>query len=154
WLIDATSIAPGVFGVQARADSVASPWVNRGQGVWAVRLPGAMLDGEGDVTRDDALHDESRHQFDNRKEEPTMYSIVVQERFCPNCGVRRTVRWAGSSTLFCFNCHTQWNEPPAASHLAAQPPLADPAGDSELRGPNAYRAVIIGGIQAEWAHDH
>jgi ribosomal protein L37AE/L43A len=37
--------------------------------------------------------------------------IVIQERRCPRCGNRRTVRRGSSSRSFCFNCRYGWTVP-------------------------------------------
>ena len=34
--------------------------------------------------------------------------IIVQERSCPRCGIRRTVRIGTLKVAFCFNCRLGW----------------------------------------------
>jgi hypothetical protein len=40
-----------------------------------------------------------------------MNSIVIQERTCPRCGIRRTIRFGQQAASFCFNCRLQWGGP-------------------------------------------
>jgi ribosomal protein L37AE/L43A len=35
---------------------------------------------------------------------------VIQERRCPRCAIKRTLRLA-HGTSFCFNCRSQWEAP-------------------------------------------
>jgi len=94
-----------------------------------------------------------------------MNSIVIQQRLCPRCGIRRTAQLGRSSTSLCFNCHLKWDAAQSAGSLAARPPLAHPfstselqlaypVGGSELPRLKAYRAAICGGIHTDWPHDH
>jgi hypothetical protein len=41
-----------------------------------------------------------------------MNGATIQERTCPRCAIRRTVRIAGSS--FCHNCRLHWHDAPNA----------------------------------------
>ena len=94
-----------------------------------------------------------------------MNSIVIQQRLCPRCGIRRTAQLGRSSTSLCFNCRLKWDAAQAASGPAARPPLAHPfsapelqlacpVGGSELQRLKARRAAICGGIHIDWPHDH
>jgi hypothetical protein len=37
-----------------------------------------------------------------------MHSMTIQERLCPRCGIRRTVRLGRPRIAFCFNCRLRW----------------------------------------------
>jgi hypothetical protein len=73
--------------------------------------------------------------------------IIIQERACPRCAHRRTVRVGNSARLFCFNCRHAW----AASdeHILQAPwPALDsyvfqPAELARLR---MYRAAVRAGF--------
>jgi len=37
-----------------------------------------------------------------------MHSMTIQERSCPRCGIRRTVRLGCSTPSLCLNCRLHW----------------------------------------------
>jgi hypothetical protein len=49
-----------------------------------------------------------------------MNGATIQERPCPRCAIRRTVRIAGTS--FCHNCHLQWEGASGAAFLPRPEP--------------------------------
>ena len=36
---------------------------------------------------------------------------MIQERRCPRCGIRRTVRMGRTRVALCFNCRFHWTVP-------------------------------------------
>jgi hypothetical protein len=76
--------------------------------------------------------------------------ILIQERACPRCTIRRTARLA-YGTFFCFNCRLQW--PTRAA--PAPPPVGTPSPQHVL-GPDAlarlamYRAAVRAGFYSDW----
>jgi hypothetical protein len=79
---------------------------------------------------------------------------VVQERSCPRCAIRRTVRLADGSS-FCFNCRHQWpTQQVAGDHtgrgLAAPSPPPEPFGLTERARLAIYRAAVRAGFYSDW----
>ncbi len=84
-----------------------------------------------------------------------MNSIVIQERMCPRCRIRRTVRLGCSTLSLCFNCHLQFGSGPT-SGLALPQPAAYPAypfSDRELARLQTYRAAVHSGFYSDRAVD-
>jgi hypothetical protein len=77
-----------------------------------------------------------------------MYGTTIQERSCPRCGIRRTVRLGLSTTSFCFNCRFGWG--PGAVLVA---PRGDtyPFTPTEFKRLTAYRDAIRAGLYQEWS---
>lgn len=72
--------------------------------------------------------------------------MIIEERGCPRCRIRRTVR-VHSSTSLCMNCKLQW--PPSAL------PLEQSKAEliftmTERRRLMIYRAAITAGMYSEF----
>jgi hypothetical protein len=65
-----------------------------------------------------------------------MQSLVIEQRACPRCQIRRTVRLARTS--FCFNCRWTWGATASADSYAF--------GHEELARLRAYRDAIRNGF--------
>jgi hypothetical protein len=63
--------------------------------------------------------------------------IIIQERACPRCANRRTVRVGSLARLFCFNCRHAW---------AAADSIQFPFTPAELQRLKAYRAAVRAGF--------
>jgi hypothetical protein len=68
---------------------------------------------------------------------------TIQERPCPRCAIRRTVRLAGSS--FCHNCHLHWYGASGAACLPRAKP-ADTFSAQETARLTIYRAAVRAGF--------
>jgi hypothetical protein len=79
--------------------------------------------------------------------------ILIQERACPRCGIRRTARLAygTSGTSFCFNCRLQWptREAPV-SHPVGTPSPQHVLGPDALARLAVYRAAVRAGFYSDW----
>jgi hypothetical protein len=66
---------------------------------------------------------------------------VIQERSCPRCAIRRTVR-LGRGLALCFNCRYHWDAHPL-------PPAEqfDAAARARLV---SYRAAVRAGFYTDW----
>jgi hypothetical protein len=70
-------------------------------------------------------------------------TLVVQERACPRCATKRTVRIGTSATSFCFNCRTRWSGGSVAS--PARPVLEA----AVQRRWEIYRAAVRAGFYTD-----
>ena len=80
--------------------------------------------------------------------------MTVQERQCPRCSIRRTLRYGGASS-FCANCRLQWDAAPASASSRVQawpaPRLAAyPFTPRELDRLGIYRAAVRAGLYTDW----
>jgi hypothetical protein len=85
-----------------------------------------------------------------------MNSVLIQERTCPRCGIRRTIRLRGSDASLCMNCHLQWDGSGPTSGPAAALPAVDPAypfSGRELTRLQRYRAAVRHGFYSDGAAD-
>ena len=72
-----------------------------------------------------------------------MNGATIQERPCPRCAIRRTVRIARAS--FCFNCHLHWDGQ-WGQHSAAVPEPAYAFNVAETERLMVYRAAVRAGF--------
>jgi hypothetical protein len=71
--------------------------------------------------------------------------MTVQERACPACRIRRTLRlWGGRS--LCANCKCQWPARQIPGECASIP---DPFTSGELARLRNYRAAIASGLYTD-----
>ena len=78
---------------------------------------------------------------------------IIQESACPRCGIRRTVRLAGSVWSFCFNCRLQWNSSIAATTRESEPcpvSTAYPFSPPGLKRLTVYRRTVLVGSFSDW----
>jgi hypothetical protein len=77
--------------------------------------------------------------------------IIIQERPCPRCAIRRTARLA-YGTSFCFNCRLQWptHDAPLLDAVEVLAPLHAFAAD-ELARLSVYRAAVRNGFYTDGA---
>src|SRR5918993_118850 len=68
-----------------------------------------------------------------------MNGAIIQERNCPRCAIRRTVRIADSS--FCHNCRLQWHQAPNTEFLP-RPTVTYAFTGRETARLMIYRAAI------------
>jgi ribosomal protein L37AE/L43A len=76
-----------------------------------------------------------------------MYGNTIQERRCPACGNRRTVRVGRSSMSFCFNCRTQWSGGASAQPTRSVDGSLTAAEHARLE---AYRGAVRAGLYRDW----
>jgi hypothetical protein len=77
--------------------------------------------------------------------------IIIQERPCPRCTIRRTARLA-YGTSFCFNCRLQWPTlgAPLLDAVEVSPPPHVFTADESARL-SVYRAAVHDGFYTDWA---
>src|SRR5437868_411983 len=76
--------------------------------------------------------------------------IIIQERACPRCAIRRTAR-LGYGASFCFNCRFQ--SPTDAAPLPHSAELPSPLfvfAPDELARLNVYRTAVRDGFYTDW----
>jgi hypothetical protein len=71
-----------------------------------------------------------------------MNGATIQERPCPRCAIRRTVRIWGTS--FCHNCHLQWHGASGAAFLPRPTPAYIFTAQETARL-MMYRAAFLAG---------
>jgi hypothetical protein len=76
-----------------------------------------------------------------------MNGATIQERACPRCAIRRTVRIAGAS--FCHNCRLQWSGVSGAAFVP-RPESAYLFTASEEARLVMYRAAVRAGFYSDW----
>jgi hypothetical protein len=69
---------------------------------------------------------------------------LIQERACPRCAIRRTVRLGQGGSL-CFNCHFQWTPEPVA---------LGPSGWVFERAERARLEIYRAAVRAGFYNDH
>ena len=77
----------------------------------------------------------------------------IQERDCPRCGIRRTVRLPGSVWSLCFNCKLQWNSRIMITNRESKPvPVltAYPFSPVELKRLVVYRRAVRAAFFCDW----
>lgn len=80
--------------------------------------------------------------------------MLIQDRICPRCGIKRTVRPRRELSM-CLNCRHQWPEgqplPPGGRTglPAAAEPSTYPFTASELRRLAHYRAAVAAGFYTD-----
>ena len=76
--------------------------------------------------------------------------ILIQERACPRCAIRRTARLA-YGTSFCFHCRLQWpTQAAAVLHGVGAPSPCQVLAPGELARLAAYRAAVRAGFYSDW----
>ena len=76
-----------------------------------------------------------------------MNGATIQERPCPRCAIRRTVRIARAS--FCFNCRLHWDgQWGQRSAAPVEPRYAFSA--AEITRLKIYRAAVRAGFYTDW----
>jgi hypothetical protein len=78
---------------------------------------------------------------------------MIQERDCPRCGIRRTVRQPWSVWSFCFNCKLQWSSSIAATARESEAcpvSTAYPFSPTELTRLTVYRRAVRAGFFSDW----
>ena len=76
-----------------------------------------------------------------------MHGVIIQDRPCPRCAIRRTVLRSGVS--FCFNCHMIWG----VGSGPAVAPLPEPAyafTPTETARLVIYRDAVRAGFFSDW----
>lgn len=79
-----------------------------------------------------------------------MNGATIQERPCPRCAIRRTVRIARAS--FCFNCRLHWGSQSGNVSAAAFEPRPEPAyvfTAPETLRLEIYRAAVRAGFYTD-----
>jgi hypothetical protein len=75
--------------------------------------------------------------------------IIIQERPCPRCAIRRTARLA-YGTSFCFNCRLQWPTRGAPLlHSVEVPSQLHVFAADELARLSVYRAAVRNGFYTD-----
>ena len=81
--------------------------------------------------------------------------IVIQERPCPRCSIRRAVLIGTGKIAFSFNCRLECasNASTARQNQRArdvEPATPCPFGPGELARLSMYRAAVRAGLYTEW----
>jgi hypothetical protein len=78
--------------------------------------------------------------------------ILIQQRACPRCAIRRTARLAYTrATSFCFNCRLQWvTTEPSAADCADPSPAVEAIAPGERKRFEMYRAAVRAGFYSDW----
>jgi ribosomal protein L37AE/L43A len=80
--------------------------------------------------------------------------ILIQERTCPRCAIRRTAR-LGQGTSFCFNCRLKWPTRAAPVAQRVGTPLPHQMlGPADLARMAVYRAAVRAGFNSDWPVAH
>ena len=79
---------------------------------------------------------------------------VIQERSCPRCAIRRTVRLTPGSS-FCFNCRLQWSTQQVAPGqpvrwMTALPLTSQTFTLAEQARMAIYQAAVRAGFYSDW----
>jgi hypothetical protein len=80
-----------------------------------------------------------------------MNGATIQERPCPRCANRRTVRIAGAS--FCHNCHLHWGHALGTALSPSQVQRPEPAyvfTAAEIARLEIYREAVSAGFFSDW----
>jgi hypothetical protein len=75
-----------------------------------------------------------------------MSNFLIEQRVCPRCGIRRTLRQLRSTTAVCFNCHHQWD----AFSPETEAEVANAFTAEEYVRLAAYRAAVRAGFYTDW----
>jgi hypothetical protein len=78
-----------------------------------------------------------------------MHDLLIQERACPRCGIRRTVRLGFSQISVCFNCRWQWGEPSSLPGLQVAGSIVDTISPAEIKRLEIYRLAAGAGFYDE-----
>jgi hypothetical protein len=79
---------------------------------------------------------------------------LIQERSCPRCAIRRTVRLTPGSS-FCFNCRLQWSTQQVAPGqpvrwMTALPLTSQTFTLAEQARMAIYQAAVRAGFYSDW----